>query len=94
MSRVDYEEFKNREKICQEVISLKNDKATLVLIRILAYMQVGNHKDRQDFWSMLEKYLSEYAPAQLTIDEVVTGKKTERYPTLIERVLDKGLRKI
>lgn len=90
----DYEEFKHRERICQEVINLKSDKATLVLIRILAYMQVGNHKDRQEFWSMLEKYLSEYTPTQLTIDEVVTGPKKNEPDSMVGRYLTMHPKKI
>lgn len=89
MVRADYSIEDNRVRVSNKVIGLPWDELGILLIRVLAYMQVGDHKTRQEFWEYIEKIIAEKKPRQDAVRQVLTDHKNGQKLTAVETVLDK-----
>lgn len=88
LDSTDFSIYSNRCAVSQELMKQTTKELGFVLIRLCAYMEVGNHPDRQTFWEYLEKIASEYRDGQLVLDQVFTEPQNETVMGTTKRILD------
>lgn len=94
VNRKDFNEYRNRSAIGDELLKLKNDEIIILFCRLIAFMEVGNHPDRQGFWEYLENICKENRTGQLVLEQVLTMTQNETCLEATNRVLDKHTTKV
>jgi hypothetical protein len=91
---LDFSIYKNRSDISEELMKLKLKELGLLFIRLCTYMEIGNHPDRQTFWTYLENICKENRSGQMVLDQVLTPSKNETLAETIAPTLDKHIHKV
>lgn len=88
VNRKDFSEYSNRCAVSQELMKQTTHELGYLFIRLLAYMEYGNHADRQTFWEYLENICREKRQGQMVLDQLDTVPQNETVAERVDRILD------
>lgn len=94
VNRTDFNEYNNRCAIGEELMKQDLKELGLLFIRLVTYMEYGNHADRQTFWEYLEKICQEKRQGQMVLDQLDTQTQNETVTEAIKETLDRHLNKV
>ena len=92
MSR--FSEYKERCAISEELMKNSTSELGLILIRLVTYMEIGNHPDRETFWTYLENICKEKRHGQMVLDQLDTASQNETIVDRVVSILDKHITKV